>query len=412
MLWADPDLAQGVLRYLAAHQATSIDPERDAEPGKILHETRRGEMANLKEHPFQLYYGSIDVTPLFIMLAGEYYRSTGDLETARNLLPNIEAALRWMDSYGDLDGDGFLEYARATDRGLINQGWKDSHDSVFHADGSMARGPIALCEVQGYAYAAKRAAAAIYRALGDDARAGELELRAEALAVQFDTAFWDDELGTYVLALDGDKRPCRVPSSNAGHCLYTGIARPERAASVAEALMSDGMFSGWGVRTVAEGVSRYNPMSYHNGSVWPHDNALVAVGLARYGFKEPALNILTGMFGLSLSMDLQRLPELFCGFERAPGAGPVHYPVACLPQSWAAAAVYMVLGSCLGLEINAPERKILFSDAKLPDYLSLVEISNLRVGTAEIDLKFHRYSEDVGVSIPRRDGELEVVVVK
>lgn len=412
MLWADPELARGVLRYLAAHQARSIDPERDAQPGKILHETRRGEMANLNEHPFQLYYGSIDVTPLFVMLAGAYYRATGDLDTVRELRPSIEAALQWMDSYGDLDGDGFLEYVRATERGLTNQGWKDSQDSVFHADGSLARGPIALCEVQGYAYAAFRAAAEIYRAVGDEARVNELEQRADALAVRFDAAFWDDELGTYVIALDGDKNPCRTPTSNAGHCLYTGIALPERAASVAKSLMSEAMFSGWGVRTVAEGASRYNPMSYHNGSVWPHDNALIAAGLARYGFKAPALDILAGLFGLSLSMELQRLPELFCGFTRTPGAEPVHYPVACLPQSWAAAAVYMVLGACLGLEINAPERKLVLNAAALPDYLTMLEIRNLRVGKSEVDLRFHRYPEDIGVSVLRRDGELEVVVVK
>ena len=322
MLWLDPDAARGVLRFLATYQAKNVDPANDAEPGKILHEMRQGEMATLGEVPFGLYYGSVDATPLFVVLAGMYYERTGDLETICNLWPNIEAALDWIDRYGDRDGDGFVEYERQGPDGLGNQGWKDSHDSVFHADGRLATGPIALCEVQGYVFAAKTSAAALAREIGFAAMASTLEHEAAMLQENFETAFWSDEMSSYVLALDGDKTPCAVRASNAGHALFAGIATPEHAAKVADLLMGHRFLSGWGIRTLAEGEARYNPLSYHNGSVWPHDNALIALGFARYGLTDHVQRLFANLFDATLHMDLRLLPELFCGFRRVPASGP------------------------------------------------------------------------------------------
>ncbi len=330
-LWLDPPIARGVLSYLASHQADAVDPVADAEPGKILHEVRHGEMAELGEVPFRHYYGSVDSTPLFVMLAGQYLERTGDVATIAGLWSNIERALDWIDQHGDRDGDGFVEYGRRNENGLANQGWKDSFDSVFHADGTLAEGPIALCEVQGYVYAARHAAATIARRLGHTARAERLEAEADSLRVAFNMKFWCEELGTYAIALDGSKQPCRVRSSNAGHTLMTGIVPKDRAERIVAGLMSRSFFSGWGIRTIPAGEARYNPMAYHNGSVWPHDNALIGLGLARYGFKEEAVRLFGGLFDAALYADLRRLPELFCGFARQRGEGPVRYPVACSP---------------------------------------------------------------------------------
>jgi glycogen debranching enzyme len=322
MLWLDPTIARGVLARLAANQAREENPAADAEPGKILHEVRYGEMAELGEVPFRRYYGSADSTPLFLMLAGSYLARTGDIATLQSLWPNIEAAVDWIRDYGDADGDGFVEYRHQTDQGLVNQGWKDSQDSIFHADGTLAKVPIALCEVQAYVYAGWRAAADIAERLGRREKAAELRQLAEGLKRAFDTAFWDNEMGIYAIALDGDKRPCRVRASNAGHVLLCGSALPERALILAAELMSSRFFSGRGVRTLASSEPRYNPMSYHNGSIWPHDNALIAAGLARYGFTPQACRIFEGLFAASGHMDFRRLPELFCGFVRQRGRGP------------------------------------------------------------------------------------------
>ena len=411
MLWVQPTLARGVLKHLAALQATEDDPERDAQPGKILHELRHGEMAALMEVPFGHYYGSHDATPLFVMLAGAYYRHTADLELARDLWPNVEAALAWIDGPADPDHDGFIEYARQQPTGLVQQGWKDSDDSIFHADGTLAEGPIALCEIQGYVFAARLAAADLAAALGLHDRAGELRAQAERLRERFEAAFWDEELGSYGIALDGDKRLCRVRTSNPGHCLWTGIASEERAASVVEQLLDDAMFSGWGIRTVAAGQSRYNPMSYHDGSIWPHDNAISALGMARYGHVDAAGRVTHGLFDASRHFDLARMPELFCGFTRRPDEGPTHYPVACSPQAWAAGAVFMLLQACLGLEIDALESTVRISNAKLPPFLEHLELENVAVGDARIDVRLQRHADGVAVDVLERRGSVSVAGV-
>jgi glycogen debranching enzyme len=412
LLWVAPDIARGVISFLAETQATAVNDARDEQPGKILHEMRDGEMAALGEIPFGRYYGSVDATPLFVMLANAYFERTGDLSFIDHLWPHILAALQWMDEFGDMDGDGFIEYVRRSETGLVQQGWKDSSDSIFHGDGRLADPPIALCEVQGYAYAAWSGAARLAAARGEHDRSQQWIDRATTLQQRFERAFWCEELGTYALALDAAKAPCRVRSSNAGHCLFTGIASPQRARRVADTLMCDASFSGWGIRTVSAASARYNPMSYHNGSVWPHDNAVIAAGFARYGLTREASKVLAAMFDLSQVVDLYRLPELICGFHRRQDGFPTLYPVACAPQTWAAGAVFLLLQACLGLHVDAANRRVSFTGAVLPEATESLRIVNLSVGDASVDLLLTQHADDVGITVLRREGLLEVVAMK
>ena len=412
LLWAAPEIARGVLRTLAALQADTVDDSADAQPGKILHEMRGGEMARLGEVPFRRYYGSVDATPLFVLLAGLYLRRSGDLETIRAIWPNVLAALEWIDTHGDADGDGFVEYQRMTDRGLANQGWKDSFDSIFHADGSGAEGPIALCEVQAYVFAAKKGAAHIALMLGEAKRAVALEREAETLRQRFEDRFWLDDLDCYALALDGRKQPCRVLSSNAGHALFAGIADPERAARLARLLTSKRFFSGWGVRTIAAGEARYNPMSYHNGSVWPHDNALIALGLGAYGHKDAVLKLFKGLIDAATYDEFRRLPELFCGFSRRRKRGPTAYPVACSPQAWAAAAPFALVAAATGLSLDHDRGSVRLANPALPDFLDDLMLRGVTVAGSRLDLRLARFGDDVTTAVERRQGTAELTIVK
>jgi glycogen debranching enzyme len=392
MLWLDPALARGVLAYLAGRQATETSVFRDSQPGKIMHETRRGEMANLAEIPYGLYYGGVDTTPLFVALAGAYAERTGDIAFIESLWPSLVAATQWMQGYGDSDGDGLIDYSRSTTGGLTNQGWKDSEDSIFHADGRFAEGPIALVEVQGYAYAAHRAMADLGARLGDS-RAGAWAARAEAIRAAVEQRFWMEDEGFYGIALDGQGQLCRPLASNTGHLLFTGVPSPERAERVRQRLLSPDFLTGWGLRTLSSGAVRFNPMSYHNGSVWPHDTAICAAGLSRYGYRDGALTVLESLFQSATHFDM-RLPELFCGFGRAPGEPPVAYPVACIPQAWAAGSVFMLLQACLGLRLDGWNERIVLKDPRLPRGVDHLSLCGLALGERFVDLTFVRQSDD------------------
>ena len=410
MLWLDPSLAKGVLTYLAMRQATEASAFQDSAPGKIMHETRGGEMSALGEVPFGLYYGGVDTTPLFVALAGAYARRTGDFDLIRSLWPNLVSAVGWMKDHGDVNGEGLISYERGAETGLSNQGWKDSEDSIFHADGRFPKGPVALLEVQGYAFAAWRAMADLAVSMGDD-RQAEWMARADRVRALVEDRFWMEEEGFYAMALDGEGEPCRAVGSNAGHLLFTGLPSPERAQRVIKRLLSAEFRSGWGLRTLATGQARFNPISYHNGSVWPHDTAMAAAGMARYGERQAVALLLGEIYAAATHFHL-RLPELFCGFERQPGEPPIAYPVACLPQAWAAGSVFLMLQSALGIDVDAVAGVVQIDDPVLPVGIDRLNITNLQVGKGVVDLRFQQMGDHT-VAVPRRrDGSVSVRTIR
>ncbi|MEX1172994.1 MAG: glycogen debranching N-terminal domain-containing protein [Chloroflexota bacterium] len=409
-LAAHPRLAVETLTVLAAYQATETDPWRDAEPGKILHELRTGEMAGAGELPHTPYYGSVDSTPLWLILLGATFDWTGDRALVDRLWPNALAALDWIDRHGDMDGDGFVEYQRHSERGLLNQGWKDSSDAIRDRSGREVVGPIALVEVQGYVYDAKRRMAGLARIRGDEALATRLESDAETLRARFEAAFWVDDQHYYAMALDGQKRPADAIASNPGHGLWTGIVSPDRARDVIDRLLRPDMFSGWGVRTYASGQPGYNPIGYHTGSVWPHDTAIIAAGLKRYGFHEASNRLAGQMLDAAQRFPDHRLPELFCGFDSAESPAPVPYPVACSPQAWSAGSSFLFLEAMLGLRAHAAGRELELSHPHLPDWLTKVTLTDLRIGEASVDLLFHRWRGTTSAEVLRKDGDLAVTI--
>ncbi len=404
----DPAVAEQTLRVLAAWQGERVDDYRDEAPGKILHELRVGELARIGAVPHHPFYGSVDSTPLFCLLVARHAAWTGSLDLFRELGRHVDAALEWIDRYGDSDGDGFVDYGSSTSRGLVNQGWKDSGDGIVNADGSLATAPIALVEVQGYVFAARRELADLYERTGDHERAGRLRARAEELRRRFEERFWMEDAGTYALALQRDGRACAVVSSNPGQALWTGIVAPERAHRVRDALMTDDMFSGWGVRTLSRAEKRYNPIGYHLGTVWPHDNAMIAAGLRRYGFADDAHRIAAGIADAAAAFPEYRLPEVFSGYPRARFDVPVHYPVACHPQAWAAGSVPSLLTTLLGLEPDAFAHELHVVRPMLVPSVDWLELRGLRVGAAQCDLRFDRTASGISVEVLRIEGDLRV----
>jgi glycogen debranching enzyme len=394
-----PLMAGETLQLLARYQATACDAYRDAEPGKILHELRSGELAQSDAIPQSpAYYGTIDATPLFLILLAEYVNWSGDLELARTLRPNLDLALAWLDGYADHDGDGYFDYAGKYATGLINQGWKDSGNAIVDASGELAEPPIALCEVQAYAFRAWRQTARLLRLLGDAPRADELEGRAASLQARFERDFWSDDLGCYLLARQAGGRPAAVAASNAGQVLWGGIAGAEHAARVAERLLAPDMFSGWGIRTLSTDAVAYNPISYHLGSVWPHDNGLIAAGLCRYGHGAAARRVFSALFDAAAGFRDYRLPELYCGYPRRDDEErPVRYPVACSPQAWAAGALPHVLWNLLGLRADALGGRLRVVHPCLPDQVDWLDLHGIKVGRADVDLRFERAGEAIAV---------------
>lgn len=405
-----PDVVRGTLAFLAAHQGTKVEAFTDEEPGKMLHEFRTGEMANRREVPYIPYYGSIDVTPLFLITLEAYMRWTNDLAFLEQLWPNAQAAARWITDYGDRDGDTFIEYHKASEKGLTNQGWKDSWDAISCGNGQIPTSPLALCEVQGYAFAAYNAMSYLATRLNRLEEAERWRQAAAALQANFLRHFWWEEEHTFYQGLNGSKEPCDVVASNAGQCLWTGIVPKEKAREMIPRLMRDDMFSGWGIRTLSTLAVRYNPMSYHNGSVWPHDNAIIGAGFSRFGKKTEAAQLLRSLFEASLYYDGGRLPELYCGFPQRHGYGPTRYPVACSPQAWAAGAPFMLLSGLLGFQPVAEEGCLELHNPTLPNWLQSLEIQGMHVDRKQLHLRFVRSGNRTRV-IPGAHNEAEISIV-
>lgn len=407
-----PEIAEGTLNFLAHYQGKAFDSFKDEQPGKILHELRKGEMANLKEIPFIPYYGTIDASPLFIILLHHYATWTGDMSKIKKWWPNALKALDWMDQYGDMDKDGYLEYHKESPKGLANQGWKDSWDSIFHKNGNLAESPIALVEVQGYTYMAKMGMSKLAELFSEFDLAQKLRQEANQLKEKFNKDFWMENEKFFGIALDKKKELCRIVSSNPGHCLWTGVVDKEKAESVAQRLFHDDMFSGWGIRTVAEKEARFNPMSYHNGSVWPHDNALILSGLKQYGLNDYVEKLVTAMTDASTFFHDHRLPELFCGFKRTYQHGPTPYPTSCSPQAWSTGVAFTVLKTFLGLEGDASHNRILFNQPQLPEWLDWIEVSNLEINGRYIQFYAVRGPYTTSIEILNKSEDLEVVMRK
>ena len=401
----NPGMARRTLRYLAARQGTREDPYTEEQPGKILHELRRGEMARAGEIPHVPYYGSVDATPLWLILLHETWRWTGDAELSRALLPHAELALTWIDEYGDLDGDGFVEYLSTSPKGLVNQGWKDSGDGVPFPDGGLPQAPIALVEVQGYVYDAKLRMAEMYQHLGYADRATELRRQAAEMRDRIRDRFWREELGTFALALDRDKRPVATATTNAGHLLWSRVPAPDEAQRVAERFLEPDFFSGWGIRTLSAAHPAFNPMSYHNGSVWPHDNAIVVLGMALYGHARTALPVVRAIYEAGVQTEYQRLPELYCGMTKGRGHRPVAYPVSCSPQAWASGSLFMLLQAMLGIYAEAPARVLHVRDPVLPDFLNQLTVSGLAIGGTRVSLQFRRHGSRTLANLLSLDGD-------
>jgi glycogen debranching enzyme len=402
-----PDFARGTLKRLAELQATEMDDYRDAEPGKIPHELRVGELAHFKRIPHTPYYGTADATILYIIAWHEAWKWLGDEGLVARYTETIKQCLRWIDHYGDRDGDGFQEYQTRSDKGYENMGWKDAGDAVLYPDGSPVKGPKALCELQGYVFDAKRRAAECVDYLGDPDLAANLRREAADLQQRFEERFWCEDLGYYAYALDGDKKPVKTIASNAGHLLWSGIVRSDRAERVVRRLREPDMWSGWGIRTLSARHPAYNPFSYQNGSVWPHDNGIIAMGFKRYGFAQEAALIARDISEAGRYFLLNRLPELYAGIERAPGTFPVQYLGANVPQAWAAGSVFQLLRAILGLEADAPN-KTLYLDPMLPLWLPDLTVRQLRIGQATLDLRFWREGTVTRHEVLARQGDVRV----
>jgi glycogen debranching enzyme len=389
----NPSLARGTLRVLASHQGREVRADRDEEPGKILHEMRSGEMTATGEIAFGLNYGSVDATPLFLILLSEYYRWTGDQNLVRELATPLASAVEWLLTYADMDGDGLVEYCRKTPAGLFNQGWKDSGDANMHADGRIAQPPIALVEVQGYAVRGLADAAALLTMLGNEKLAAEAARRSEKIRSLIESKFWMEERTYYAMALDRDKKPLEVIASNPGHLLFSCAIPQARARQVVERIVDHGLFSGWGIRTLSQYEPTYNPMSYHRGSVWPHDDSLIAYGMAKYGMYEEASRIFTALHDAAVHFRAYRLPELFCGIQRRDRDEPVHYPVSCSPQAWASGSPLLILTAMLGLRPDAAKRQLSIVNPHLPKFLGFLRMENFRVGDSHITVEFQRQGD-------------------